>query len=108
MKSSIYELLGMVKDETDKTNINIYVKYFDRVKKRDDIMLACKENIIYKLDHSNIELNDEVEILEEPKGIPEKLKCGKVYNNLDDRLEYYEMKINEIIDYLEYLESKGE
>lgn len=102
MKITMYELLGMVKDETVDYK---YVKYFDRVKEKDDVMLACAENIIYKLDHSNIELNDKAEILEEPKGIPEKLKCGKVYNNLDDRLEYYEMKIDEIID---YLESKGE
>lgn len=103
MKTTIYELLGMVKDKSGEYK---YVKYFDRVKEIDAVMWGCKENIIYKLDHLNIELNDEVEIIEEPKGIPEKLKdviedgCIKAVNNFE-----LMDKINEIID---YLESKGE
>ena len=107
MKITIYELLGMVKDELDKTNINIYVKYFDRLKERDDIMLACKENIIYKLDNLNIELNDEVEILEEPKGILAKIQKDDFegINEEEPKLWIAIRKINEIID---YLESKGE
>ena len=102
MKKTTYELLGMVKDESDKTNINIYVKYFDRLKEKDDIMLACAENIIYKLDHSNIELNDVVEIME-PKRIPEKLEILPNNEQYSNKVLYG--KINEILD---YLESKGE
>lgn len=118
MKKTMYELLGMVKDELDKTNINIYVKYFDRLKERDDIMLACKENIIYKLDNSNIELNDEVEILEEPKGIPKRIQSngenlyseyiGQWLINKENYTEYDELLMNKINELIDYLESKGE
>ena len=66
MKITIYELLGMVKDEPNRS---IYVKYFDRVNKKEDVMWACKENIIYKLEQLIIELNDGVEIIEENKKI---------------------------------------
>ena len=50
-------------------------------------------------------LNDEVEILEEEKKIPEKL--GLTYLKDDDRNNIID-KINEIIDCLHYLKSKGE
>lgn len=66
-------------------------------------------------------LNDEVEILEEPKGIPEKLDhlIGYDIQQFDDLKEYVEIttndlfgKANKIIDtlnqLLDYLESKGE
>lgn len=53
---------------------------------------------------------DEVEILEEPKGIPEKLDKGDFLDNetleqVDADLDFIIDKINEICD---YLESKGE
>lgn len=51
-------------------------------------------------------LNDEVEILEEEKKIPEKLKLDLFTKN--DVSYYICKKINEIIDYLQYLKSKGE
>lgn len=101
MKVTIYKLLGMVKDD----NVDYdYVKYFDRVNEKDDVMLACAENIIYKLDHSNIELNDIVEILEEPKGIPEKLEILPNNEQYSNKVLYG--KINEIIDTLEMLNDK--
>ena len=105
MKTTIYELLGLVKDEPDRS---IYVKYFDRVNKKEDVMWACKENIIYTLNLLIIELNDTVEIIEEEKKIPEKLygivnqKEGTTKVPSNEELMY---KINEIID---YLKSKGD
>lgn len=106
MKVTVYKLLGMVKND----NVDYkYVKYFDRINEKDDVMLACAENIIYKLDHSNIELNDIVEILEEPKGIPEKMMmCTSgimSYEAVEHITTELKDKINEILD---YLESKGE
>lgn len=59
---TLYELLGKVKDDT---STSIYIKYLDRVNKKEDVMWACKENIIYKLDQCIICLNDEVEILDD-------------------------------------------
>lgn len=113
MKITIYELLGKVKDKTDR---NIYVKYFDKINKKEDIMWACKENIIYKLDQTIIALTDEVEILDdenEEKGLPEKINVWYQYNGIDDKelteimLKEIKDKINEIIDYLEK-QRKGE
>lgn len=57
------------------------------------------------------DLNDEVEILEEPKGIPEKLyQCLMDTDN--NEIEFLLKNINIIIDryndLLDYLESKGE
>ncbi len=103
---TIYELLGMVKDEPDRS---IYVKYFDRVNKKEDVMWACKENIIYKLEQLVIELNDTIEILEEEKKIPEKLdKYADISGDLACEWSFAEKKlkdkVNEIID---YLKSKG-
>lgn len=112
MKITMYELLGLVKDEPDRS---IYVKYFDRVNKKENVMWACKENIIYKLEQLVIKLNDEVEIIEEEKKIPEKLSTWfsvETKQSKELNIEYantnfenmYE-KINSIID---YLKSKGE
>ncbi len=53
-------------------------------------------------------LNDEVETLEEPKGIPEKINNGYYHLEQEEQNHLFKNKINEIIDCLEYLESKGE
>ena len=60
--------------------------------------------IYESLFYNDITLNDEVEIIEEKK-IPEKIKdkyCSQI-----SKVELAQ-KYNEIIDYLEYLNSKGE
>ena len=67
-------------------------------------------------DYFSHALNDEVEILEEEKKIPEKItmRAGMV-GSIDNKLENLDIntmavedKINDIIDYLVYLKSKGE
>lgn len=56
-------------------------------------------------------LNDEVEIIEEEKKIPEKINCWYNYNGTDDKeltkimLDELKDKYNEIID---YLQSRGD
>ena len=115
MKITMYELLGMVKDDSVDYK---YVKYFDRVNEKDDVMLACAENIIYKLDHSNIELNDiaeilEVETIEEEKKIPEKLILYTLSNNdsadFTTLQDFNNRDIQRTINWiLDYLKSKGE
>lgn len=114
MKITMYELLGLVKDGKAPKKIKWgdtkYTIYTDEVTKRtyyqDD---ECK---YFFLDIKCLDdLNDEVEILEQEKKIPEKLygivnpKEGteRIPNN-----EQLIFKINEIIDYLYYLKSKGE
>ncbi len=107
---TIYELLGMAKDEPDRS---IYVKYFDRVNKKEDVMWACKENIIYKLDQLVIELNDEVEILEEEKKIPEETTVSEeqmLFNNLTTIDQEYVIRFMRMLQppIMDYLKSKGD
>lgn len=113
MKITVYELLGMVKDgkvpEKIKYNNKIYfakgnaiegfVEYFS-----DEDEWGFNHYVRYE------NLNKEVEILEEPKGIPEKLDefihtDSLNYNTCNRMFETLTNKINEILD---YLESKGE
>ena len=88
MKITIYELLGKVKDDI-KTDI--YVKYFNKISQKEDIMWACKENIIYKLDQKIIELNDEIEIIEEVE--------DKEYEDIEEigNLLYCENQVESIL-----------
>jgi hypothetical protein len=61
-----------------------------------------------RLFYLNMILNDEVEILEEEKKIPEKLYLSD-YEDTTGKFDYdVLLTINEIIDYLDYLKSKGE
>ena len=120
MKITIYDLLGMIKDGEAPNKIKYknkiyqwkeydvcYGKIMTKKGWVKEYGYVAEENRTYfYLKHCYQGLNDEVEILEEPKGIPEKLKdvikdgCIKAVNNFE-----LMDKINEIID---YLESKGE
>lgn len=120
---TMYELLGMVKDGKAPKRIRIrsaggvYDKefYFDG-----NIYMYKDEYEEYAMtDDISIEmsLNDEVEILEEEKKIPEKEKIYKIEDDLPYESlivwqrannKIFEKQINEIIDYLDYLKSKGD
>ena len=52
-----------------------YVKYYNMLKEKVDIMMVCKENLFYKLDQLEIQLDSRVEEIEEPQEhkIPEKI-----------------------------------
>ena len=104
MKVTLYELMGLIKEDKAPEYIKMgYIKYkkgvgeieyFDKYGNRLSDMI----------DFSVLE--HEVEILEEEKKIPEKIKLYAPYPECDDtRFEEVENKINEIID---YLKSKGE
>ena len=80
-----------------------YVQYYNMLKNKTDIMMACKENIFYKLDQLEIQLNSRIEPVEEEKKIPEKLEILPNNEQYSNKVLYG--KINEIID---YLKSKGE
>jgi len=123
----IIDLLNMISkgEEVPK-----YIQYYNMLKGKTDIMMVCKENIFYKLDQLEIQLNSRVEILEEEKKIPEKLDMvllGQCDNWLQPTIETDEKiraelnpyvidiirentleiqhKFNELLD---YLKSKGE
>lgn len=106
-KISVYELLGLIKDEP---NYELYVKYINNMSNKEEIMWACEENIFDKLDNKVIFLNDKVEILEENKPIIEKLKIkdNKVIGKWENGSDYHYTlsapqrvmieKLNEIIE----------
>ena len=62
-KIKVIELLQYFADEKEII-MPKYIRYWDRIGHKDEVMLVCKENIINKLDECKIDLNDEVEILE--------------------------------------------
>lgn len=120
---TMYELLGLVKDGKAPKKI----KYKDIVYELTDKKIWADE--VYsnegkgyiKLNFIHIKsLNDEVEILEEEKKIPEKLDIydelqtllanggGSYDHNLHKMFKKIEIKQNEILDYLDYLKSKGD
>jgi hypothetical protein len=115
MKVTIYELLGMIKDS--KTPKNARIRYFDRKNDYEDECILNEVAIGFGLYNQNIELNDEVEIIEEPQEhtIPEKLDLGdytEITSKNDMEYKMFEYifnknanafynKINEILDYLE-------
>lgn len=68
------------------------------------------ENLLFNLleHYKGIILNGEVEILEEEKKIPEKLDINLGIANMTPTEKYISNAVNEIIDYLKYLKSKGD
>lgn len=93
-----------------------YIKYYDRLHQKKDTMMCCYNNIIYKLDNNIIDLLDEVEIPEEEKQIPEKLKDILKVDDLIPPVDENMYKIwqqtiknqNKINEICDYLKSKGE
>lgn len=112
---TMYELLGLVKDgkapkkikykgtiwylEQDFSNRLPYYKNGYNM----DNLLTGKEK-----DYFSHSLNDEVEILEEDKKIPKKIEEEEIEVSMAIGEGICANKINEIIDYLYYLKSKGE
>ena len=111
MKITVYELLGMIKDDKAPKK----VKYKNRILYLEDEAENYEPTFnYYDKDGENAlfegwigqYLNDEVEILEEEKKIPEKL--GAINYTEDKATALIHRKVDEIIDYLNYLENKGE
>lgn len=100
-----------------------YISYYKRISRKKDIMMVCKENIIYLLDQLEIELNDEIEIIEDKPKKVEKIKpikmvgcniefkIGEEKTFLPTETMQYEIaihKINEIIKQVNYLLEKSD
>lgn len=74
-----------------------YVRYRNYLTGSFDTMMVCKENLIYKLDQTEIYLNDELEILdEEDKDIP-LIPDDELY--LIEHINNYGVDRNNAIDY---------
>jgi hypothetical protein len=113
MKITMYKLLGMIKDGKAPKIIK-YANYIWTYEKcvsdytNDSEYLFA--DVMSNVDDNAIFLNDEVEILEEEKKIPEKIPEEIIVGKKQPthRIKKIENKINEIINYLDYLKSKGE
>lgn len=62
-----------------------HFKYYDRNAEEYDISLLLCETLIHKLETGQIDLNDEVEIIEEDKGIENNFQ--HVYNSDNDLID---------------------
>ena len=109
----IIDLLNKIANGEEVPEI---IKYNNFIYKYDKDICDYGGDDLYLFDNTD-KLNDEVEILEEEKKIPEKLKKKKTINGSFEgkttciyKYNEYEIgeTINEIIDYLDYLKSKGE
>lgn len=107
MKVTIYELLGLVKDGKAPKKI----KYDDEIWEcSKEEYYSCKDGSIllgdlffnYKIQTF---INDEVEIIEEPKKI-EKCKNYEDFLEIDDYIEHLKNKIDELIDEINNLKEK--
>lgn len=112
MKITIYELLGMVKDGKIPKKIKYDNDIWEYIEEKENYIKSNGASLNW--DYVALYcLKEPVEILEEPKGAPEKIEpLQKDYMTLYDikfTFSNSEMiivdKINEIID---YLESKGD
>lgn len=128
MKITIYELLGMVKDGKAPKKIKYRDNLFEYSAgledyRADDVRKYHGNHLFHYLFEEVNFLNDEVEILDdEEKKIPEKLrieqdtpssnyyirnengtKCG-----LTKHSKMIVETLNSVIDYLDYLKSKGD
>lgn len=102
MKITMYELLGMIKDSKAPKKI----KYENReyyLYDNKSYLITDKTRFFDSVYFSD--LNNEIEIIEEEKKIPEKLIGEDKGHYIDYNVCNIVGKINEIID---YLKSKGE
>lgn len=96
-----------------------YVQYYNMLQDKLDTMMVCKENIYYKLDNLEIQINSRVKPIEEKKipkklELPDKFEIGGCNVRIGSLgfvptesivIDGILSKINSIID---YLKSKGD
>lgn len=103
MKITIYELLGLVKDGKAPEKIKTDTGIFKLEIKDDQLCYRCNDSGILTFDYyiENNKLNDEVEIIEEPKKIEKIEMCtGGImsFYSVENITTELKNKINELID----------
>ena len=110
MKITMYELLGLVKDGNAPKKVRFDNVIWNKVYGENNILYEDEydNDLFIHFFRKNLDftLNEEVEILEEEKKIPEKLELieNGDFVEIPDSRDLMN-KINEIID---YLKSKGD
>lgn len=99
MKITIYELLGLVKDNKQPKKIKYYEYIYEWSKDNQDYV--CDDSFIFEFGKTMYDLEEylhrEVEIIEEEKGI-EKIDNAYYHENQDRINEIFKNKINDLID----------
>jgi len=115
MKITIYELLGLVKDGKTPKKIKTDTGIFKLEIEDDELHYRCNDGGILTFDYyiENNKLNNEVEIIEEPKKIEKIARCDDIkmthYGELHKPTENEEIlriKFNELIDEINNLKEK--
>ena len=81
----VIDLLNKISNGEEVPN---YIEYYNCKTNKNEIMMVCELNIIYKLNHEEMFLNDEIEeieIIEEDKPI-EKIRCGENNSLMPEQL----------------------
>lgn len=106
------KIIELLQDFADEKEIIMpkYIRYWDRIGHKDEIMLVCKANIINKLDDCKIDLNDEVEILEDNTEEIEELKYDVVDENGRGwyKLDTIADKVNELVRKINRINTKND
>lgn len=109
MKITIYELLGLVKDGKAPKKIKYSNVKLDYDEGNEDYYSYYGRGLFaHKFGNCKNFLNDEVEIIEEPKKIEkliEPIKLGDIHENLIS-MNKVAKKVNELIDEINKLKEK--
>lgn len=113
MKITIYELLGLIKDSKAPEKIKYEYLIYELTPEKDNYY--CKNMMRWFTNEINsLEvLNNEVEIIEEPKKIEKTARCddakmthyGELYKPTENE-EILRLKVNEIIDEINKIKEK--
>lgn len=112
MKITMYELLGLVKDGKAPKKIKYHNKEFEYKEGCEDYYGYYGNGLFEdKFENCTNFLNDEVEIIEEPKKIEKIELCmeydyEEVNDNLEKDMKTLVFKINELIDEINNLKEK--
>lgn len=108
MKITIYDLLGLVKDDKApkkiRYNNEVWELNDDNEYGNNNYDKSLLEKLVYEL-YTLEFINDVVEIIKEPKKI-EKCKNYEDFLEIDDYIEYLKNKIDELIDEINNLKEK--
>lgn len=82
-----------------------YIRYYNIKYNKEDIMLVCKENIIYKLDQLEISLKDEVEAIKEKYRVSTQMASRDI-EKYTDAIDVINKNIRELTKATNYLLKK--
>ncbi len=107
------KIIDLLNKIANREEVPKYVQYYNMLKDKTDIMMVCKENIFYKLDQLEIQINSRIEPVEEEKKIPEELKLYTLSDNdsadFTTLQDFNNRDIQRTINWiLDYLKSKGD